>query len=332
MKKSQLLEQFRFFYFQNYPDDMETLISYFSIFGGLHIHIDTSKPIEDLLESILLNNFQAIDQKMRELTLNKTLNRKLLKALATGDRRIFSAFNKAGLNNGNGGAALNYLQSRGLIQLEYSREEHPKKRYPKVKLKREEARHRISHKVLFVHPFVRFWFYFVLPHIKEIESQKYNAFLKDVKERLSSYTSLVYEELSEVLLNYHLRDAHIESSGSYWDAKLEIDILTLMKNGDIYVGECKWTNHIINKKELHKIKEKCQKLGIEPTQIVLFSKRGFSKELYSMQGASLALYSSDDFKALLKRSSTQQYEVPDTLLEGVEISVYSEKPYVGPHA
>jgi hypothetical protein len=312
MKKSHLLEQFRSFYFQNYPEDMETQISYFAVFGGLDLEIDTSKPLTQLILELILENFEAIDAKMSLLTRNDILNRKLLKALATGDRRIFSAFNKAGLNNGNGGAALNYLQEVGLIQLEYSREEHPRDKYPGVKLKREEARHRISHKVLFTHPFIRFWFYFIVPHIKEIEQKEYDAFFKDFTKRHSSYTSLVYEELSELLLNYHLRDADIMSSGSYWDANLEIDILTVTQNGSMYVGECKWTNHTINKKELHKINDKCRRLGIEPTQIVLFSKRGFSKELRQMQGAQLALYSSEDFMALLKRNS--QDIKPDFLL------------------
>jgi hypothetical protein len=312
MKKSHLLEQFRSFYFQNYPEDMETQISYFAVFGGLDLEIDTSKPLTQLILELILENFEAIDAKMATLTRNDILNRKLLKALATGDRRIFSAFNKAGLNNGNGGAALNYLQEVGLIQLEYSREEHPRDKYPGVKLKREEARHRISHKVLFTHPFIRFWFYFIVPHIKEIEQKEYDAFFKDFTKRHSSYTSLVYEELSELLLNYHLRDAEIMSSGSYWDANLEIDILTVTQNGSMYVGECKWTNHTINKKELHKINDKCRRLGIEPTQIVLFSKRGFSKELRQMQGAQLALYSSEDFMALLKRNS--QDIKPDFLL------------------
>jgi hypothetical protein len=279
---------------------METQISYFSIFGGLDLEIDTTKPLPDLIKTLILNNFKTIDTKMCELTRNETINRKLLKALATGDRRIFSAFNKAGLNNGNGGAALNYLQEKGLIQLEYSREEHPRDKYPKMKLKREEARHRISHKVLFTHPFIRFWFYFIVPHIKEIEAGKYENFFKDFELRHNSYSSLVYEELSEVLLNYNLRDVEIISSGSYWDANIEIDILTHTKNNRIYVGECKWTNHKVNKKELNKINEKCKKLGIQPTQIVFFSKRGFSKELLQMQGSSLALYSSEDFHTLLK--------------------------------
>ena len=303
MTNTKLLEQFRSFYFRNYPDDMETQISYFAVFGGLDWEIDTTKPISELIESLILDNFEEIDAKMRELTLNNTLNRKLLKALATGDRRIFSAFNKAGLNNANGGSALNYLQEKGLIQLEYSREEHPRDRFPKTKLKREESRHRISHKVLFTNPFIRFWFYFIVPHIKEIQKGEYSTLLKDFQCRHNSYTSLVYEELSEILLNYNLRDAHILSSGSYWDANIEIDILTLTQNGRIYVGECKWTNHKINKKELHKINDKCKKLGIEPTQIVFFSKRGFSKELMQLSGAKLALYSSEDFKALLKKSA-----------------------------
>jgi len=303
MTNNRLLEQFRFFYYRNYPDDMETQISYFAVFGGVDWQVDTTQNIQKLIQVLILDNFEAIDTKMRELTLNETINRKLLKALALGDRRIFSAFNKAGLNNGNGGAALNYLQEKGLITLEYSREEHPRERYPKQKLKREDSRHRISHKVLFSYPFLRFWFYFIVPHIKEIQKCSYENLFKDLDNRLNSYTSLVYEELSEVLLNYNLRDEHIISSGSYWDAKTEIDILTTTENRNVYVGECKWTNHKINKKELHKLRDKCEKLHIEPTQIVFFSKRGFSKEMLQLQGSDLALYSSEDFKALVKTKS-----------------------------
>lgn len=305
MTNSKLLEQFRSFYFQNYPDDMEIQISYFAVFGGLGWDIDTTQPISTLIIKHILENFSALDLKIKELTHNQANNRRLLRALATGDRRIFSAFNKAGLNNGNGGAALSFLQDVGLIQMEYSREQHPRDKNPNAKLKRRESRHRISHKVLFSHPFVRFWFYFIVPNIREIEAKNYEKVLEDFAQKQNSYTSLVFEELSEVLLNYYLRDAQIISSGSYWDANLEIDILTLTDDGNIYVGECKWTNHQINKKELHKLKEKCEKLDIVPSQIVLFAKRGFSKELLSMRGKELALFSSEDFSALVKNSSKE---------------------------
>ena len=250
--------------------------------------------------------FRSLNEKLENLTLGETNNKRLLRALAVGDRRIFSAFKRAGLNNGNGGAALNYLEEKGLVSIEYSREEPAKSLNPNHKLKRSISRHRISHKVLFTQPFVRFWFYFIAPHTKDILERNYEKLFADFTIKQNSYTSLVFEELSEVLLNYHIRDSQVISSGSYWDANIEIDILTITDDELIFVGECKWTNHQVNKKELHKVREKCEKLDIEPTQIVLFSKRGFSKELSALQGKDLALYSSSDFSALVKSTSKEE--------------------------
>ncbi|WP_294961329.1 DUF234 domain-containing protein [Sulfurimonas sp.] len=306
MTNTKLLEQFRSFYFRNYPDDMEIQIEYFAIFGGLGLEIDTTKPIAFLIEEHILQNFNYLNEKIEQLTLNEPNNKRLLTALAVGDRRIFSAFNRAGLNNGNGGGALNYLQEKGLLQIEYSREESAKSLNPKGKLKKEIARHRISHKVLFTYPFIRFWFYFINPHIQEIKNGDYEKLFKSFETKQNSYTSLVFEELSEVLLNYNLRDAQILSSGSYWDAKIEIDILTITDDDKVYVGECKWTNHRVNKKELHKLQEKCERLEIEPSQTILFSKRGFSKELKLSQGKDLALYSCKHFEALVKNASNTE--------------------------
>lgn len=300
MLKTKLLEQFRSFYARNYPDDMEMQIEYFAVFGGLDLEIDTTRPIIVLIKELILENYKTINKKIEDLTLADKECLRLLRALAVGDRKIFSAFNRAGLNNANGGSALNYLEQKGLIQIEFSREEPARSLNPKSRLKREISRYRISHKVLFTHPFLRFWFYFIAPHAKKIEQGEYETFFKDFEIRQTGYTSLVFEELSEILLNYNLRDSQILSSGSYWDVNVEIDILTITKDEKIYVAECKWTNHKVNKSEWHRVVEKCQKLQIEPTQIVIFSKRGFSKELTKDQGKKLALYCSKDFEALLK--------------------------------
>ncbi len=294
-----LLEQFRSFYFKNYPDDMEQLIEYFAVFGGLDIELDSSMHITELIRLHIFENFDVLSRQVERITYSDPINIRLLKALAVGDRRIFSAFKRAGLNNSNGGAALKYLQERGVVEVEYSRETHPKE-LQETKVKRELARHRISDKVLFTQPYLRFWFYFIAPHRKEIELGEYDNFYENFNLKQNQYTSLVFEELSELLLNYNLRDAQILSSGSYWDMNMEIDILTLTDDGSIYVAECKWTNHKVNKKELNKLEDKCEKLGISPTQIILFSKRGFSKELESMAGKEIALYKAKDFQALLK--------------------------------
>ena len=135
---------------------------------------------------------------------------------------------------------------------------------------------------------------------------EYDNFFKDLEQKQNSYTSLVFEELSEMLLNYNLRDAEILSTGSYWDANVEIDILTITKDERTYVAECKWTNHKVNKGEWHKVMDKCKKLDIIPTQVILFSKRGFSKELMQHQGKELALYTSSDFEALVKSAPKSQ--------------------------
>ncbi|MEJ2414941.1 MAG: hypothetical protein P8Y22_06720 [Sulfurimonas sp.] len=117
MTNLRLLEQFRSFYFKNYPDDMETQIAYFAVFGGVDWQIDTTKDIKELIVTLVLENFDSLYAQVQELTLKNKDYKRLLRALAVGDRRIFSAFNKAGLNNGNGGAALNYLQEKGLLPI-----------------------------------------------------------------------------------------------------------------------------------------------------------------------------------------------------------------------
>lgn len=271
---------------------MEIQIEYFSIFGGLDISIDTTKPIMQLIQENILDHIEDLEQMLNKLLENNQDTKRLLHALAVGDRRIFSAFNKAGFNNGNGGNTLNILEEKGIVTLEYSREQ---------KALKKKDKHRISHKVLFTQPFIRFWFYFVQKYIKELKTHQYENFFKNFSQKQYSYTSLVFEELSELLLNYHLRDSQIMSSGSYWDKNMEIDILTITTDEEIYIAECKWKNHIINKKEYHKLKEKCQKLNIIPKQIIFFSKRGFSKELLNMQNKSLALYSAKDFELLVKK-------------------------------
>ena len=298
-----LLEQFRSFYARHYPEDMEKQIEYFSIFGGLGWQIDTDRPIEELIIGVILDNYGHLHNELASLSLDEPIYRRLLHALAIGDRRIFSAFKRAGLNNHNGGVALDFLQNNGILEVEQSRETHPRELYPNQKLKREITRHRISHKMRFTKPFIRFWFYFIAPFYKQIEVGNYEAVLNSFKIHQYSYTSLVFEELSELLLDYYTRDDKILTSGSYWDANVEIDLLAITKSLHIFVGECKWTNHKINKKELHKLLEKCGKLGISPSKVLLFSKRGFSKELLQNQSANLALYSADDFSILLKNSS-----------------------------
>ena len=293
-----LLDQFRSFYYRNYPEDMEQCIELFAIFGGLDIEIDTSRHTNELIIEHILKKYNRIALYINNLLFDDVSVKRLLAALSVGDRRIFSSFKRARLNNLNGGIALNLLTQNGLIKIEHSREQD--KRELKPKLSKEESKHRISDKFLFVHPFLRFWFYFIHPHTKEIKNGNFKKVLKDFEQRKYSYTSLVFEELSRILLSFHLRDEEIEVIDSYWDANVEVDIMVETKKNNLYIAECKWTNHKVNKKELNKLIEKCEMMDVYPKQLIFFSKRGFSNELKGMQNNELVLFSVEDFRQLIK--------------------------------
>ncbi len=293
-----LLELFNSFYTKNYPDDMEQCIDSFAVFGGFDGNINLDIELEKLIEIHILEKYEKHFKYISALTQNDTNTKNLLKAIALGDRRIDSAFKKARLSNFKGNRSLDFLCNNGIIELEHSREKKAQKQYPKQQLKREISRHKISHKLRFKVPFLRFWFYFIEPYHKDIVDGNFKSALDFYKQHHQAFSGYIFEELSNLLLIKTYENT-IVNSGSYWDRNVEIDILALSENMQIIVGECKWKNHKVNKKELHKLEDKCQKLGINPDLRVLFSKRGFSNELENIKDDGLKLYKAEDFKILL---------------------------------
>jgi hypothetical protein len=93
----------------------------------------------------------------------------------------------------------------------------------------------------------------------------------------------------------------ILDSGSYWDREVEIDLFIETMEGEIWIGECKWTNHKVNKKEFHKLEEKSLKLNLLPDKIFLFSKRGFSNELNELKNKRLYRFSAEDLEVLTRQ-------------------------------
>ena len=290
-------QQFRSFYFCHMIHDIEHLIDYFSVFGGLGWSIDIDAPLEELIEKEILDNFCSLHNQILDLTTNEPKYTKLLVNLARGDRRIFSAFNKSGVSNLYGGMSLKYLQNSGVLEAEFSREEPPVK--DGQKRKREAARHRISHKMRFTSPFLRFWFYFIAPMRHYIEQGNYDKVIENFRQHHQAFVGYTFEELSNELMKLKLSPIQLVDSGSYWDRHVEIDLMASTLNNKLVIGECKWKNHKINKKELNKLIEKCNKIDFQPDILMLFAKRGFSKELLRLQSKDLRLYSCEDFEDLL---------------------------------
>jgi len=301
-------QQFRSFYCRHMIHDIEKLIEYFSVFGGLGWQVDIDTNLDELIQTQILDNFGTLHNQIQELTTNEPAYTKLLTNLARGDRRIFSAFNKSGVSNLYGGLSLKHLQNSGVLKAEYSREEPADK--SGNKLKREVARHRISHKMRFTSPFLRFWFYFIAPMRKDIEEGNYEKVIEHFFQHHQAFIGYTFEELSNEMIKS--RFSQLIESGSYWDRQVEIDLMASTLNNKLIIGECKWKNHKLNKKELNRLIEKCEKIDFEPDILMLFAKRGFSKELHNLQDKNLHLYSCEDFESLLSNVSQED------LIQGFE--------------
>ncbi|MEA2111061.1 MAG: DUF234 domain-containing protein [Campylobacterota bacterium] len=282
---------------------MEKLVEFFSVFGGSELTVDIDDTLTNQIAKHILDDYGALYNRISELLLGDKAYTRLLHAIAKGDRREHSALNRAHLGQSRGHEDIEFLIDLGLLQREVSREAPVQKIYSKQKLPRNIAKHKISDKLIITVPFIRFWFYFIVPHHKEIIKGEYEPFLEHFTKQINSFNGYVYEQLCHYLLAYALKYDPIIEAKSYWDRNVEIDILALTQSAKIVIAECKWTNHKMNKKELGKLSEKCKLINLKPDIKVLFSKRGFSNELSSMRDSSLLLFDATDLELLIKKSN-----------------------------
>lgn len=290
-KYSTLLEQFRSFCFQNNATDLEQAIEYFSVFGGMGWSVDLSRPLEELIEEKVLNNYRYIHGDLAKITQSNKTHHAILSALAVGDRREYSAFKRAGVEREEGEESIKFLIDNGLLVRERSQEQ---------PLDEQEV---VADKFLFTRPFMRFWFSCVSPYYKGIREGDFT----EVKERWShlqhEFSDHIYERLVMELVKKSFREDPIEKIGSYWDKNGEIDILARTKSGRIVAGSCKYAKSKAKKSELTKLKEQCSKAELSPDIYLIFSKGGFSNELKKEKGEGVRLYALKNLRNLVEELS-----------------------------
>ena len=282
MSKPTILEQFRSFCYQNNATNLETALEYFAVFGGMGWRVDLTKPLEELIVEKVLNNYRYIHGDTTKITQSKEIHHKILSALATGDRREHSAFKKAQANKEHGEESVDFMIKEGLLSKDVSVEK-PLKDHEQVSIK-----------LNFNQPFMRFWFAVISPYYKGIKAGEYS----EVKERWSQmrgeFTNLIYQQLFMELVKKSYNESNedkIMKIGSYWDTKIEIDLLAKTKSGKMIAGTCKFSKSKANKSELTKLKEKCKQAELEIESYVIFSKNKFSTELKKEKGEALQLFS-----------------------------------------
>jgi len=292
------------FFHLNLPSDMEQCVELFAIFGGYNVPIDADEPLESLICRHILEHFESHREHLLSALQDDPLYINLLHAVAVGDRRQGSAYRRARIGKERGNEAFDFLRTHGYLTLERSREVPLERAHPKQRFKKQIEHHRISHKFRFTSPFLRFWFAFVEPFSKSIREGNYQPFLDHFREQFNAFVGFTFEELCDLYIREILApqfQSDILDSGSYWNREVEVDLLTETMEGETWVGECKWTNHKVNKKEFHKLEEKCTKLSIIPDKILLFTKRGFSNELNDLKDKRLYRFNAEDLSLLTNR-------------------------------
>ena len=294
-KRPSLLEQFRSFYFQNSPADLESAIEYFAVFGGMSWSVDMSKSLEELIESKVLKNYTYIHSDITKITKSDKSSHAILSAVAIGDGRVHSALKRARVSRADGEEAIRELCAKNLLRAEFSLE---------APINSDE---KIDERLNFNTPFMRFWFAFVSPYFKSIKEGDF----KEAKESFANRKIELYEQtfkkLSIEVIKNSFKDDPILEIGSYWDRESEIEILAKTKSGKIIAGTSRYSNQKTKKTALTKLYEQCDIAELTPSISVIVSKSGFSNELKALKGESLKLITLKNFKSLVEDLSPKDF-------------------------
>ena len=278
-----LLAQLRSFCYQNKVTDLEQSLAYFSVFGGMGWQVDMTKPLEILIEEKILSNYRYIHGDITKITHSKPSYHAMLTAIATGDRREHSAFKKVNIGREEGEELVDFLIKDGFLTFDKSVE------------KPMDEKDGNSDKLLFVTPFMRFWFFAISPYYKGIKEGDFSEMKKHWSQTQVVFSDIIYEQLVKELIQSAFKDAFegdpIISIGSYYDKNVEIDILAKRKSGAYLAGICKYTKAKSKKSELSKLKEQCKQAQLEVEHFVVFSKNKFSSTFKKNIDENVTLFS-----------------------------------------
>ncbi|MGA1932366.1 DUF234 domain-containing protein [Arcobacter sp. YIC-464] len=270
---------------------MQTAIKYFSVFGGYDVKIDTTKPLEELIKSHILNNYEELKREVHYLTGGYHIDHAILSGVALGDRRTNSSFKRAHVSFEEGMSSVENLCDRGIIEIESSFNF----------LAKKANNSDIAKKLLFTTPFLRFWFAFVSPIYKGIRDRKYTEFEERFQNNFTQFQEFIFEELCMEYTRDFYEKEGIKDLGKYWDKSREIDVVLQTKDNKIVVGVCKNTTAKIKKAVLTKLMQDCKDIGLNADVFILFANNGFSNELKAMKSEELRLFNAKSLKLLTQK-------------------------------
>jgi len=306
-KRTTLLQHFRSFAYQNKISDFDKALEYFTVFGGTGWDIDTSKSVATLIEEKVLANYEPLHESMTRYTHNNGLYHMMLNIIALGVNHENDVLKKAKVGRDKGEEAIDYLVSKSLIKFDLSVEKPLNDGGGK------------SDRILFDLPFMRFWFAMISPNYQSVSQGDYDEFAHKwhkVRDNFSILLSnLLVLELVKETFNSKSEKDPIVKIGSYYDNKIEIDILAIRKSGAMIATACKYSKEPAKSNMMQTLIEKCSKSELEISDYALFSKNGFTSEVEALKEKEVILLSRTELSSLLDNLSK------DDLL------VYTNKKY-----
>lgn len=249
----------------------------YGVYGGIPAYLDYHNPKVDLWSNIT-NNILKPDSLlfnevyyllMQELRTPRNYF-SILRSVSLGDSKLNDISQRTGIDRQ---SVIKYIDN--LIQLRILERKIPVTDNP---LKSRRGLYHIKDN------YFKFWFRYIYPHLSLIEEHRSKVILDKIKVDFSVYMGKIFEDVCFHIINKNLKlfPFEIEKLGSWWDKDKEIDILAIGKKGEILFGECKYSNKAVGTDIYIKLKEKSTDIKSNEKYYILFSKKGFTKDMNAL--------------------------------------------------
>jgi len=265
--------------FPDYQDEDRAFA--YGISGGIPLYINRLREYSDIWEAIKMEIFDTsgylfeepgnlLKQELRE---PQTYNA-IVTAIANGCSRLNEIAMKASLDTGTCSKYIRNLTSLGIVE----------KELPVGEANSRKSIYRINDQLF------RFWYRFVPSNMNQIVSGKIEkTFEKAVKNKLSDYMGLVFEEICKQYILFRVDELPINLGdiGQWWgtDSKrkrqVQIDMVVLSPDRKQAIfGECKYRNQLLDVEILDELIEDSNAYpGNIKKYYYLFSKSGFTDRI-----------------------------------------------------
>jgi AAA+ ATPase superfamily predicted ATPase len=253
--------------------DFETLVEFYTISGGIPLYIlelDGQKSAYENARSAIASRgamlYQEVDFILKEELREPKTYLSLLKEIGAGRNTLNEMSNALGVERTVLMRYVDTLAGLGLIEAMRPATAQEKSRKTIYALKDN---------------YLKFWFRFVYPFGKELDSFIFESFEKNMKQNFNSYVGRQFEAVCRELLLLE-NPIGASAAGQWWGAYredgkrkiAEIDLVSLNDDAKtILFGECKWQVEVDAEKILQELKAKARLVDWHP---------GKRKEVYAI--------------------------------------------------